>query len=89
MSKTFTLNTPVTTKDGVTVTEVTVNEPTAGMLEMAESSGKSNMGLNAQLIGLAAGIHPDIVRQFALSDFFAILEYVQSFLPSSLLTGAQ
>ena len=88
MGTKFTLKSPITLQDGTTViTEMELNEPTAGMMEMAEQQGKTSSGMNIVLIGLCAGQHPQVIRQLTLKDYAPMVKWVESFLGGFLGTG--
>lgn len=85
--KTFTLNTPLKQDDNTPIPTLTLNEPTAGNLEDAERTSKTNNGRNIALIASCAGIHPAIARNLTATDFTILVEYLDSFFVTDQTTG--
>lgn len=86
--KTFTLLRPVKDAKGEEITTITIDEPTAGQIEMAEKQGgASNNSVVINLCALAAGVNAMVIRSLGARDYKIISEYVDSFLEDSPTTG--
>lgn len=79
--KTFTLRTPI--KKGE-VTELTLQEPTAGDIEQMQKDAATGGDATAliKLIARQAKLSPTDIRELGARDFKAIEEYLGSFLSS-------
>lgn len=70
------------------IKELLINEPTAGQMAMAEQQSKGvSTEQGIALLGLAAGLHPSIVKQLAGSDFVKAQKVMGSFFEDSPVTG--
>ena len=81
------LRKPIVLKDK-TITELTIREPSAGELAMAENTGKK--GATEQgivLLGLSTGLHPDIIKQLGGGDFLKAQKVLGNFFGDGPETG--
>lgn len=90
MDKSFTLLSPIKDATGNDITAVTLHEPTAGEIEMAESQSKNGAGstINIMLISLCSGLNPVTVRALKVRDYRAITSWIEGFLGDAPTTGA-
>lgn len=72
--------------DAVTLSEVTLREPTAGEIEDA-SKEVNAISSNIRLIASVTGQPVQVVRRMAQRDFQAAVEYLQDFSDASPSTG--
>jgi hypothetical protein len=86
-SVTLTLKKPLTIGDRV-ISEITIREPTAGEMAMAEqTSKKGDIDQGIILLGLSTGLHPNVVKQLLGSDYVKAQKVLGNFFLDGQETG--
>jgi len=84
---TITLKQPIVMKER-TISEITLREPTAAQLDMAEDAGKRNdMARTIKLIALVSNNHENVIRNMLGSDLAKASKIVTDFLDIGQETG--
>lgn len=71
-----------------TITELEIREPTAGQMASAEQmSKKGGIDQGITLLGLATGLHPNVIKQLAGSDYVKSQKVLGNFFEDGQETG--
>jgi hypothetical protein len=79
--KKLSLKKPIVMGD-LTITELTLREPTAGELDYAEQNSKGSNGATIIMIATVSGKHPDVIKQMGARDYTEAAKYIKTFLSS-------
>lgn len=93
-SKTFKLKKPIKTGDKP-ITEITLREPIAAELEMAENQARklndngriNNIHMILQIISMVSSVNLVSIKQLGARDYTALAGYISDFLGDAPITG--
>jgi hypothetical protein len=84
----LTLKKPITV-EGRELTEITIKEPTAGQMAMAEQTSRNGgeVGQGIALLALACGVTPIFIKQMCGSDYVKAQKVLGNFFDDAPATG--